>query len=775
MAINTGGAWIWVDCYYKKPPPPPISKPGGTSGSTSTTSKVNSSTATITTDYLNKSLNFVHTVSVEGITTISPSSWDSASLGAYDPALQNGSTSGSIDSSRWTVTAATGAWSTAAASLPASSDNSIAKPGSASYNRTLSLGGTNVGVICQGISASPKNYSMSSTYRTSGDYNVGWNISKSSSGTASSSVCANVNSEWTVSSSVSVNRNIAAPKSGYDNVTFSHGLNGNNHVLKVIDGINNADVAVRGTVYQTSTPAGAPNYNTLQYLDARNSDGYAAGVNSFTVTPDGNEIGKNICQYIVVNKQKWNNQTALTGGANCVNIPYNYTTSLGVTGISSEDLREAGEQVKISKTLRVDAIANPALSNASYKTKTVDNITERVVCYVNDNPATPCPGTIWSESSSVTTRTFKSTEYSGNVGSSVTFTVPADASIGTIYCFYAKVDNYGKVANGVNGGGQTSPDKKCIRVVKGPTLQIHGADSWSGVSCSGVVNAGRFISKEPVDQVNVVSSTWSQYGLFSIGSIGDGFGSGGWIRPVSTANLTRSRMLKFASNPNAGEYINNSRSHCLTSLWSYYQRYSSSAKDTSATANLNTILNNTSASKIDIGTKTIWYGEGDKTLSLGGADLKETNLTLIVDGDITINSNVVTYGGTYSSIGALPNLTVITSGDIIIGANVTRLEGIYAANGTIFDCGNTSYIHDEEHNDIFDLNNTCKNPLLVKGAFISNSQRFQRTYGAENIYTATPAEIVSYPTAIWLQEYDYRKNLGGGIKTTLNREMAPRI
>jgi hypothetical protein len=420
--------------------------------------------------------------------------------------------------------------------------------------------------------------------------------------------------------------------------------------------------------------------------------------------------------------------------------------------------------------------SNIRFSNGSfsfYKTKTM-NITERVVCYVNNNMSVPCPG--WDPSTTITTQEFRST-VSGQVGNSVNFTIPSNAPVGTEYCFYAQVLDNGEVVSGANKGGKSS-GKYCIRVIKGPTLQVHGGDSWAGANCNGAVSAGNFIAKDPSDLEGVQSATWSQYGLFARGSIDDGFGSGGWIKPLSSKNLEHSKWLKFAQNPDSGQFIGRDKAHCTTDILGYYQQRFAGSKDPDE-ANIANILSGARPT-YDSNGRTLWYGEGNKTLDVSGVDFYDRDLVIVVDGDITINGDVAIYNHSYRSIENLPNLMVMASGNIIVEPGVTRLDGVYVAQGTFFDCGDKSILGLDGMSNDFSLGGVCDQQLVVNGAVVANNTRFHRTHRGsdgidDNIFNPTPAEIIKYPVGVWLQSYDHYRSLSNRITTMFYREVAPRV
>jgi hypothetical protein len=617
--------------------------------------------------------------------------------------------------------------------------------------------------ICRRATFKPQSYSNSNGWGTSG-----WS-------------CVRVISKWTVTPSTTING-----KTGTINIqpakttNFAHSLTGNNHVLKDTSG---KDVAVKGTVSQTGLPNNTDPLGSVNSLTASNTDGKygnATGTNSFTIAQNGDEIGKTICQALTVDKQQWDNQKAKAGDVACAHIPYNYDILPSVVG-TSELSQEAGQPIKVGMSLLVDPVQGTDPS-AQYETKTLDGVTAQLICETNGVKNSGCPG--WdSEQTKVTNSGYYKSDFSGSIGQEVNWTVPGKAVVGTKYCFTTRILDKATVVSGNNQGGKDS-GQKCFQVVKGPNLQIHGGESWSGENCEGVVKAGGFKAKEPSDQVGVVSSSWSQYGLFALGGVDDGFGSGGWIKPLSSAitangltTLERSKLLKFASDP-AGEYLKGSTgSHCITNYYNYYQKRVG-ASERSTSTDLPSVLSSlASGSGASTNPKRIAWIQGNTTIDASSVNLLAGQDTLIIaDGNITIVNNVNIYAGTYNGgITTLPQLTVVAKGNIIIEPSVTRLDGIYVAGSTFYTCGDTSSIGENIPNGRFSLTGACASQLRVNGAIIAKATRFQRTAGSADIYDGLPAELVSYPATIWLQEYGYRRGLDSDMRVVFYREVAGRI
>lgn len=136
---------------------------------------------------------------------------------------------------------------------------------------------------------------------------------------------------------------------------------------------------------------------------------------------------------------------------------------------------------------------------------------------------------------------------------------------------------------------------------------------------------------------------------------------------------------------------------------------------------------------------------GNTTINGGvltpGADSATTdNITILVNGDVRINSNI-TYGGTswrYNTgdpkQSTTPSFVLKATGNIYISNNVTVLDGQYVAQpradgsggGNLYTCAASSGWAPMAKDAMFD---GCKNQLTVHGAFVADKVRLMRTYG----------------------------------------------
>ena len=143
------------------------------------------------------------------------------------------------------------------------------------------------------------------------------------------------------------------------------------------------------------------------------------------------------------------------------------------------------------------------------------------------------------------------------------------------------------------------------------------------------------------------------------------------------------------------------------------------------------------------------------------------SLTMFVQGDLDILSNVLLPSTGWASPADIPYLTVVVCGNIYIDRLVTELNGWFIAmpaaycpsaatsgdpGGNIFTCTNKfDSIPDALQGTV------CDSTLTVRGSFTSQSIKFQRTHGAvgtaptvENSSSGNIAEKFIYDPTFWI-------------------------
>jgi hypothetical protein len=163
-------------------------------------------------------------------------------------------------------------------------------------------------------------------------------------------------------------------------------------------------------------------------------------------------------------------------------------------------------------------------------------------------------------------------------------------------------------------------------------------------------------------------------------------------------------------------------------------------------------INSTAATPFSLGANTITNGQ---------------QITLYVNGNLSITGNITYYTQDWKSITDIPNLKLIVSGNIYISPDVTQLDGTYIAKGSIYDC---SYVEKDFTNSVYKSTANANpgyypnsitgaqacynNHLIVNGSFIANSVYLQRTGGdyanGNGTIAPSPAEVFNYGPEDWL-------------------------
>lgn len=150
--------------------------------------------------------------------------------------------------------------------------------------------------------------------------------------------------------------------------------------------------------------------------------------------------------------------------------------------------------------------------------------------------------------------------------------------------------------------------------------------------------------------------------------------------------------------------------------------------------------------------------------------------TMYVDGDVTINGNIVyaKSDGGWSSVAMVPNFRIIARGNIYIQPNVEQLDGTYIAlprivaatgdinpnTGRIYTCAIGAGVPNTDQ-----LLNQCNRRLVINGAFIAKQVKLLRTINAIGnaepcistyaeadcrARTSRAAEIFNYSPDVWM-------------------------
>lgn len=453
------------------------------------------------------------------------------------------------------------------------------------------------------------------------------------------------------------------------------------------------------------------------------------------------------------------NSVTLSGNTNstsaCFTVPFLwavYPKVEKVNGINEDSSLEVGEKATVP--WRIYAASNKGSSGTCAPGVTID-----VYMTINGSRSTSSSGN------------YRGTNLGGRQGVSCggisgEFNLEG-AVVGDKVCLYAGVGSITndpylmRISDSDQLGSYSGPRgdaSSCYEIVKRASIQIHGADSWSGTDSSN----GGFLAKNSANTYNqcTKSGSWSQYGLFATGTIDETFGSAGFLK--SLCNNTYHLRLKFANNTTPhGRF---STTHQLTNARNYYTNTKSCTYPRSSLGS-DTISQLANYASNDDGYIIHCFANATTANLSGGQVPNGKNLVLIFGGDLNITSNII-YTDNFSDIYSIPNLTIVAK-NITITAGVNRLDGVYRAEEIFDDCNTDQFG--------YTANNTCNNTLTVNGAIIANKTKFQRTSGSEHIINNPgAAEYIKYNPTVYLSNYARQRLQQKDLKTILRREVAPR-
>ncbi|HEX5448053.1 MAG TPA: hypothetical protein VFW90_02525 [Candidatus Saccharimonadales bacterium] len=196
-----------------------------------------------------------------------------------------------------------------------------------------------------------------------------------------------------------------------------------------------------------------------------------------------------------------------------------------------------------------------------------------------------------------------------------------------------------------------------------------------------------------------------------------------------------------------GGYLHsNSTGHCVDDF------FTNTRKDSQSTVN---ILNGNPTS----GQYILTGG----TLSRNTLNLTANRqVTVYVDGDLTIDQNV-NYPDKYEpNVGHVPYFAVIVRGNITLTSGVTHLDGLYVAQPRADGSGGVFSTCDS----------TCNSQLIINGAVIAQKVDLLRSHGtldpgdsqASDTIGSNPAEIINYVPSMVIGT-PYFQQVYGGVET----------
>lgn len=255
---------------------------------------------------------------------------------------------------------------------------------------------------------------------------------------------------------------------------------------------------------------------------------------------------------------------------------------------------------------------------------------------------------------------------------------------------------------------------------------------------SGDISAGNQVSTAGACSITANSAiqSWNN-------NIGSYFGAGAQGAAFASGNISNFISdLKFGGGqppPSTLTFSNtntNSISYGghLTSLPCFDNYYNSLSKSSF----VQSIGNNINLSVLNSG---IYQATGSVTVMASDSIASGKDITLLVNGSVTIDSNI-TYGP--YSINNIPRINIIASGgNINVASNVTQLHGFYSTNNSFITCYDL-LTNSESTNSL-----VCNNQLTVYGSVFANTINLDRTAG-DQIKGTGSAEVFNNSPEFWI-------------------------
>ncbi len=143
-----------------------------------------------------------------------------------------------------------------------------------------------------------------------------------------------------------------------------------------------------------------------------------------------------------------------------------------------------------------------------------------------------------------------------------------------------------------------------------------------------------------------------------------------------------------------------------------------------------------------------------KDFPSGGSIPNGARLIYYIDGNLLVDSNV-RFSTAYNSADDIPTFSVIVKGNIYVQPGVQQLDGFYIAqpatanstDGIIYTCAPQDFNTNATNVLKNTLQEACKTPLTVNGAYVARQIWLLRTAGT---VTTGPAEVFNYVPELWI-------------------------
>jgi hypothetical protein len=292
----------------------------------------------------------------------------------------------------------------------------------------------------------------------------------------------------------------------------------------------------------------------------------------------------------------------------------------------------------------------------------------------------------------------------------------------------ADVFTGGWVNSGQNSCNPASADYQAPDYVNGSVLHRGGIMAFNLASTSRIAGASSEFGAASLGFIEGSSGSSDTHG-FSTGT--------GTKNELSFAN-TKSNSSNLDLSSYWGGFIegNTRQTHCFPDY------YTTKQNSPSTVANLNDVSSFSGQKKISSSSVITMQSSGNIA---GGK-----NITVFVDGNVYIDSNITYEARSYYTADTAPKFALVVKGSIYVSKNVTELDGLYIAQpdpdvndittadtGVIWTChGSSTTVPTGSF-----VSQNCRNKLSVEGALVAKQVVLLRAIG--DVASATVNESKS--------------------------------
>jgi hypothetical protein len=313
-------------------------------------------------------------------------------------------------------------------------------------------------------------------------------------------------------------------------------------------------------------------------------------------------------------------------------------------------------------------------------------------------------------------------------------------------------------------GGSALGTEVCVYVASKPYARVYGGDVSAGgglvtspsspTSCSQNTGAAIIGWNRRSASAPAYAGAGVQFAAYAMSTIFD------TATALVSSSATSPTGLSFANDTtSAGSSANGIFGGSFGSVACIADYYSARPASTSSLPPSPAITNMVNG--VVYGTNSDAYFSGGGTISQG------ERITVYVDGNAYINTNIAYAGSGSWTNSTIPSFRLIVRGNIFIDASVSQLDGLYVAQptsggsgGVIYTCASTAGgQHAILQTDPTFLSQCDNQKLTVNGSFVAKQLYLSRTIGtlrqssaSEASTSANIAETFNYGPFLWMMQ-----------------------